>query len=131
MKKIALFMLFVSVIPAGSAVSVVKPVVAPRKEAVPVQTPAVAAPVETSTAPAVTPAAEVKPAPPLVALHKISKEELGKEVKCAVTGKKLKVAENTPAVDYKGKTYYFSFAPLVDQFTKNPEEIQAVRPDPS
>lgn len=62
------------------------------------------------------------PAAAGVALHRITKEELGKEERCAVTRKTLKVTEATPAVEYKGKTYYFSSVPLVEKFTKEPEK---------
>jgi len=57
-----------------------------------------------------------------VALHRITKDELGREERCAVTKKTLKVTETTPAVDYKGRTYYFSSVPLVEKFTKEPEK---------
>lgn len=57
---------------------------------------------------------------PLVAMHKVGKAELGKEASCPVTGAKLTVAENTPALDLKGKTYYFSDDVSLDKFKKNP-----------
>ena len=82
-----------------------------------------APPAAVSTAPAA--ALPAKPAAPALAgvtLHKITKEELGKEERCAVTRKALKVTEATPAVEYKGKTYYFSSTPLVEKFTKEPEK---------
>ena len=57
-----------------------------------------------------------------VSPHKIAKEELGKDGRCAVTRKSLKVTEATPAVEYKGKTYYFSSSPLLEKFSKEPEK---------
>ncbi|OGS04373.1 MAG: hypothetical protein A3I76_02650 [Elusimicrobia bacterium RIFCSPLOWO2_02_FULL_61_11] len=57
---------------------------------------------------------------PLAALHKISKEELGLETSCPVTGEKVKVSEKTPALDFKGKTYYFSGLSSLDKFRKDP-----------
>ena len=73
----------------------------------------------------VEPAAAVPPAgpaakAPLAALHKISKEELGLETSCPVTGEKVKVSEKTPALDFKGKTYYFSGLSSLDKFRKDP-----------
>ncbi|MEI7528019.1 MAG: cytochrome b5 domain-containing protein [Elusimicrobiota bacterium] len=72
--------------------------------------------------PAAVPADKPAPAVAGVTLHRITKEELGKEERCAVTRKTLKVTETTPAVEYKGKTYYFSSVPLVEKFTKEPEK---------
>lgn len=64
------------------------------------------------------PAAEEKK--PLAALHKISAEELGREVSCPVTGKKFAVAGNTPALELKGKTYYFSDELSLAKFKNSP-----------
>lgn len=68
--------------------------------------------------PGVAPAADGKK--PLAALHKIGAEEIGREVSCPVTGKKLVVAEGTPALELKGNTYYFSDELSMDKFRKNP-----------
>ncbi len=78
----------------------------------------------TAEKPAAVPADKPAAAPAVagVTLHRITKEELGKEERCAVTRKTLKVTEATPAVEYKGKTYYFSSVPLVEKFTKEPEK---------
>lgn len=78
--------------------------------------------------PAVPPqAAEPKPAAPrqevkapLAALHKVTKEELGLETACPVTGEKIKVSEKTPALDFKGKTYYFSGLSSLEKFSRDP-----------
>jgi predicted heme/steroid binding protein/YHS domain-containing protein len=70
------------------------------------------------------PAVAEKPAPaeqaPLLALHKPAGEELGREASCPVTGKKITVAEATPALALKGKTYYFSDELSLEKFKKNP-----------
>jgi predicted heme/steroid binding protein/YHS domain-containing protein len=68
--------------------------------------------------------AEQPAAPALagVSLHKITPGELGLEERCAVTRKPLKVAEATPAAEYKSKVYYFSSVPLLEQFSKDPEK---------
>lgn len=93
---------------------------------------------------AAAPAAETKPAPPaepapektgpaavtreaakapLAALHKVTKEELGQETSCPVTGEKIKVSEKTPALDFKGKTYYFSSLSSLQKFSKDPVKL--------
>ncbi|MFH0931711.1 MAG: YHS domain-containing protein, partial [Candidatus Zixiibacteriota bacterium] len=54
--------------------------------------------------------------------HKIAKEEIGKEFTCVVCGMKVKVAKKTPALDYKGKTYYFCSAGEKMPFSKDPEK---------
>lgn len=59
---------------------------------------------------------------PQVTEHKIVKEEIGKDFTCVMCGMEMKVAKNTPAVDYKGKTYYFCGAGEKKAFSKNPEK---------
>lgn len=59
---------------------------------------------------------------PQVTEHKIVKEEIGKDFTCVMCGMEMKVAKNTPAVDYKGRTYYFCGAGEVKAFSKNPEK---------
>jgi len=54
--------------------------------------------------------------------HKIIKEEIGKDFTCVMCGMEMKVAKNTPAVDYKGKTYYFCSAGEKMPFSKDPEK---------
>ena len=54
--------------------------------------------------------------------HKIAKEEIGKEFTCVVCGMKVKVAKNTPALDYKGNTYYFCASGEKAIFSKDPEK---------
>ncbi|HBW22077.1 MAG: hypothetical protein A2X28_01245 [Elusimicrobia bacterium GWA2_56_46] len=60
---------------------------------------------------------------PLVAVHKVTKEELGKETSCPVSGEKITVAENTPALDFKGKTYYFSKEAAMEIFRRAPDKF--------
>jgi predicted heme/steroid binding protein/YHS domain-containing protein len=56
-----------------------------------------------------------------VSLHKVTKEEVGLETACPVTGEKIKVSENTPALDFKGKTYYFSGLSSLKKFSAEPK----------
>ena len=58
----------------------------------------------------------------MATLHKVTKEELGKEEMCPVTGEKFKVAEDTLAADYKGKTYFFCCPGCDKPFLANPEK---------
>ncbi len=60
---------------------------------------------------------------PLAAVHKVAKEELGLESSCPVTGEKIKVTEKTPALDFKGKTYYFSSLSSLQKFSKDPVKL--------
>ncbi|MFH0931838.1 MAG: YHS domain-containing protein [Candidatus Zixiibacteriota bacterium] len=53
--------------------------------------------------------------------HKIAKEEIGKKFTCAMCKMKMKVAKNTPAVDYAGETYYFCSSGEKKLFSKDPE----------
>jgi len=59
---------------------------------------------------------------PQVTEHKIAKEEIGKEFTCVVCGMKVKVAKNTPALDYKDNTYYFCASGEKAIFSKDPEK---------
>ncbi|HAT73098.1 MAG TPA: hypothetical protein DCS63_09810 [Elusimicrobia bacterium] len=52
----------------------------------------------------------------LLTMHKITKEEIGLETACPVTGEKITVSEKTPALDFKGKTYYFSSPSSLQKF---------------
>jgi len=90
-----------------------------------------------AAAPAVTaaaaPSVETPAAPPdaknskTFALHKISKEEIGRQAVCPVTGAKVTVAANTPALDVKGKTYYFSSEAVKEKFGKDPGKYLAAK----
>lgn len=87
-----------------------------------------AAPPAEKSKPAAPPQEAVKPKPepapqepassPLVARHKVTKEEIGLDTSCPVTGEKIKVTEKTPALDFKGKTYYFSSLASMEKFSK-------------
>jgi predicted heme/steroid binding protein/YHS domain-containing protein len=57
---------------------------------------------------------------PAVAVHKVLKEELGKEYSCPVTKARVKVTEKTPALDFKGKTYFFSGETAMEKFKASP-----------
>jgi len=60
-----------------------------------------------------------------LALHKISREEIGREAVCPATGAKVIVAANTPALELKGKTYYFSSSAVMEKFGKDPGKALA------
>lgn len=57
---------------------------------------------------------------PAVAVHKVLETELGKEVSCPVTKAKVTVTEKTPALDFKGKTYFFSGEAAIEKFKASP-----------
>ena len=63
---------------------------------------------------------QAKASKSLLAMHKVTREEVGLETSCPVTGAKLKVSESTPAMDLKGKTYYFSSTAVMEKFGKEP-----------
>jgi YHS domain-containing protein len=50
-------------------------------------------------------------------------KEIGAATKCAVCGMKLHVKKDTPAVEYKGKDYYFCDDAERDAFAKDPEQF--------
>lgn len=77
--------------------------------------------VESKTGPASQPEEKAT----LAALHKVTREEVGFETSCPVTGQKVKVSEKTPAVDFKGKTYYFSGLDSMKKFSKDPAKTLA------
>jgi YHS domain-containing protein len=62
--------------------------------------------------------------------HKITKQEIGKEFTCPVCGMNVKVAKNTPALDYNSKTYYFCSAGEKMPFSKNPEKYISAEESP-
>jgi len=65
---------------------------------------------------------EAAVAKPAVALHKVAVAEIGKPAVCPVTRAKLTVSEKTPALDFKGKTYYFSGETAVEAFKAAPDK---------
>ncbi|MBI4834983.1 MAG: YHS domain-containing protein [Planctomycetes bacterium] len=54
--------------------------------------------------------------------HFISDEEVGKEVRCTVMGGTFKVEKDTPALEYKGKVYYFCCYNCPEKFKENPDK---------
>jgi YHS domain-containing protein len=48
-------------------------------------------------------------------------KKAGEEFTCPLDGMRMKVAENTPAAEYEGKTYYFCSEAEKQTFLKNPE----------
>ncbi len=65
---------------------------------------------------------ETAVAKPMVSVHKIAAAEIGRDAACPVTRKKLKVTEKTPALDFKGKTYYFSGEKALGAFKAAPDK---------
>lgn len=54
--------------------------------------------------------------------HTITDAEVGIDTSCAVRKVPVKVTKTTPALDYKGKTYYFCCSPCIDKFTAEPDK---------
>lgn len=67
-----------------------------------------------------------KKAPKAAAVpRKVTKEEIGTEASCAVTGEKFKIAEDTVSMSYKGRNYYFCCPGCDKSFAANPEKFAA------
>ena len=49
-------------------------------------------------------------------------KDVGLATKCAMCGMKLHVKSDTPAVEYKGKDYYFCDEGERDTFAQNPDQ---------
>jgi len=64
-----------------------------------------------------------KPAKAVVKDYKPLASEYGKAAKCPVTGEEFQVTEQTAAVKYKGKTYYFCCPGCAPTFKKTPEKF--------
>lgn len=62
------------------------------------------------------------------AARKVTAEEVGKDAACAVTGEKLKIAEDTISMSYKGKNYYFCCPGCDKRFAAAPERFTAKKP---
>lgn len=58
----------------------------------------------------------------MAVVHKVRKEEIGKKAVCPVLGNEFTVSENTKAVSYKGKIYYFCCPGCAKPFMENPEK---------
>lgn len=80
--------------------------------------------------PAAKKAAEAKPGKEVPAARKVTAAEIGKQAVCPVTGEKLKVAEDTISMSYKGKVYYFCCAGCDKSFVKDPEKYAAKKTAP-
>ena len=59
------------------------------------------------------------------ALRKVTKEEVGKDAACPVTGEIFKVTAETGSASYKGKIYYFCCSACDAPFIENPEKYLA------
>lgn len=55
-------------------------------------------------------------------VHKIADAEVRKPAKCPVTGDEFIVNKFTPALEYKGRTYFFCCADCPVEFKKNPDK---------
>ena len=51
--------------------------------------------------------------------------EIGMMVNCPVLNSRFEVGEDTPVIDYKGKSYYFCCQNCVNEFMKNPDNYAA------
>lgn len=49
--------------------------------------------------------------------------ELGRTVGCSVMNVKFEVAQHTPVIDYRGKSYYFCCDHCLEEFKKNPDKF--------
>ena len=56
-------------------------------------------------------------------VRKPTQGEIGKSATCPVTNEKFEVGEDTPVIDYKGKSYFFCCAGCVGTFKKNPDKF--------
>lgn len=54
--------------------------------------------------------------------RKVTKEEVGKDAVCPVTGDKFKVTAETGSASYKGKIYYFCYPACDQPFLENPKK---------
>jgi len=50
-----------------------------------------------------------------------ARDEIGKAVTCPVMNSAFEVAQDTPVVDYKGKSYYFCCPACIEEFKKDPD----------
>ena len=69
-----------------------------------------------------------KEAKPAAVARKVTEEEIGKDAACAVTGEKVKVAEDTISMSYKDKIYYFCCPGCDKSFIANPEKYLNKKP---
>lgn len=54
--------------------------------------------------------------------RKVTKEEIGKDAVCPVTGEKFKVTAETGSASYRGRIYYFCCPACDKPFLENPEK---------
>jgi len=55
-------------------------------------------------------------------LRQPAQSEIGKPVTCPVSNSKFEVAQDTPVIDYKGKSYYFCCSSCIEDFKKDPDK---------
>jgi YHS domain-containing protein len=51
-----------------------------------------------------------------------TESEIGKTETCPVLHTKFDVSNDTPVIDYKGKSYYFCCSQCVEDFKKDPDK---------
>jgi YHS domain-containing protein len=100
---------------------------------------------DTERAPQATPAKTVTAAPAKVkktepgkkalkdkaTARKVTKEEVGKEAVCPVTGETFKITGETGSASYKDKIYYFCCSACDKPFLTNPEKYLAKKQAPA
>ncbi len=64
-------------------------------------------------------------AAPGLDVRKPAADELGKKVRCAVTGTELTIQAETRVIDYRGKPYYFCCDHCVADFRAKPDRYAA------
>jgi YHS domain-containing protein len=55
-------------------------------------------------------------------LRQPTQSEIGKSATCPVSNSKFEVAQDTPVIDYKGKSYYFCCSSCIEDFKKDPDK---------
>jgi YHS domain-containing protein len=50
-----------------------------------------------------------------------TQSEIGMMVRCATMNIKFQVANDTPVIDYKGKSHFFCCKPCMETFMKDPD----------
>lgn len=69
-----------------------------------------------------TPPAKQTAVNPAVMPHTITDTEIGREAVCPVMGNKVKIARETLACEYQGKTYYFCCPACPPMFYNDPHK---------
>lgn len=70
---------------------------------------------------ATSPAGAEDPRPAAQQAAETKRAGIGDEVTCAIDGMKMRLAADTPAAEYRGKTYYFCSEDEKRTFLRDPE----------